>query len=78
MNIFQHMMSRAELFDAIKDAAGRAMTPAQQVAVSAKLVASQTAFLEWLRTDAGIAASRAMADAFTAEPAPKEKAPEGA
>jgi len=56
--------AKIDSFDAMKAAVGRALTEQQQLAVSAKLSANPAAFIEWLGTDAGKAATRVIADAF--------------
>lgn len=58
------VMTKASAFDSIKGTIGKALTPQQQLGVSAHLAKSPTAFEDWLRTESGNAAARALADAF--------------
>jgi hypothetical protein len=54
-------LASAEL---IKGAIGAALTPDQQIAVSAKIIAGPGEFVAWSETDSGRAAVREFADKF--------------
>lgn len=51
--------------DLVTGAVGAALTPEQQLAVSAKVVAGPGEFIAWSETDVGRAAIREFADKFT-------------
>lgn len=71
MRELQHEVSialkKVGIFDALKTAVGRALTSQQQLAVSARLAVSPTAFIDWLGTEEGRAAAHTLADAFVGD-----------
>ena len=65
MNILEQIASQIGAADKLKNAIGAALTPEQQVAVSAKISSGPEAFIAWARTDVGRAAIRELSDKFT-------------
>lgn len=57
-------VQKVEQMQRMKTAIGRALTPEQQLAVSAKIKDGPDQFIAWLGTPEGTAAARSMAEAF--------------
>lgn len=67
LNELQKALEKLAIVDTLRETIGAALTEPQQVAISAKVAADNTAFVRFVNSDAGRAATRAFADAFTAQ-----------
>jgi len=67
MNVLEKLAGTITMADRLKMAVGSALTPEQQVAVSALVADGPGRFERWAATDAGRAAIREFADKFTKE-----------
>ena len=65
MNILEQLAGTITMADRLKMAVGNALTPEQQVAVSAMIADGPGRFERWASTDAGRTAIREFADKFT-------------
>lgn len=63
-NQIQGYIAKMQQAEAVKLAVGRALTREQQLGISARVKDGPDQFIAWLGTGAGMAAARAMADAF--------------
>jgi hypothetical protein len=65
VNILEQVAAQISAADKLKTAIGMALTPEQQIAVSAKIAGGPDVFVFWSHTDEGRAAIRELADRFT-------------